>query len=33
LVSGSSRWIGKAHRLALTTGRRGAATAAWLLGR
>jgi hypothetical protein len=33
LLAASSRWIGKAHRLGLTTWRRGAATASWLLGR
>jgi hypothetical protein len=33
LLAASSRWMGKAHRFALTTWRRGAATATWLLGR
>jgi hypothetical protein len=33
LLATSSRWMGKAHRLASTTWRRGSATASWLLGR
>ncbi|HEY5025586.1 MAG TPA: hypothetical protein VII76_11480 [Acidimicrobiales bacterium] len=33
LLAASSLWMSKAHHLALTTGRRGAATATWLLGR
>ena len=33
LLAASSQWTGKAHRLALTIWRRGAATAAWLVGR
>jgi len=33
VLAASSRWMGKGHRVAVTTWRRGAATAIWLLGR
>jgi hypothetical protein len=32
-LAASSRWMGKAHRLAVTGWRRGTATVTWLLGR
>jgi hypothetical protein len=33
VLAASSRWMGKAHRLAMTAWRRSAATAMWLVGR